>query len=137
MGVALEILTPNGRAWQGDVESVVLPGDQGDFGVLDGHERFLSALRVGEVAIHSGGATTWAAISTGFAEVNADRIHVLVDTCEVADQIDTARAERALTRAEQQLVALESGAEDRRREDFLAALARARTRLAVSRRSGS
>ena len=132
MPLDLTIVTPSGRAYRGDVDSVVLPGSEGDFGVLPGHERFLSALRTGEVQIRTGSQTLYAASSTGFADVSGDAVTVLVDSCELASEIDVARAELARQRAEQGLAALERDAEAAREAEFEAALARARNRIAVS-----
>ena len=132
MALELTIVTPSGPAYRGDVESVVLPGSEGDFGVLPGHERFLSALRTGEVQIRTGSQTLYAASSTGFADVSGDAVTVLVDSCELASEIDVARAELARQRAEQGLAALERDAEAAREAEFEAALARARNRIAVS-----
>jgi F-type H+-transporting ATPase subunit epsilon len=134
MALELTIVTPSGPAYRGDVESVVLPGSEGDFGVLSGHERFLTALRTGEVQIRASGQTIYAASGGGFADVSAEQVNVLVDSCELASEIDTARAELARQRAEQGLAALDRDAEAARVAEYEAALERARTRLAVSQR---
>ena len=80
MAIELTIVTPAGEVFSGSVERVVLPGADGDFGVLDGHERFLSALREGPFEVHSDSTET-GTLSEGFAEVNGDRVTVLVDEC--------------------------------------------------------
>ena len=54
MSVELVIVTPSGEAYRGEVERVVLPGSEGDFGVLEGHERFLCSLRTGEIQLTNG-----------------------------------------------------------------------------------
>jgi len=134
MGFHLTIVTPQGASFDSEVDAVVLPGSEGDFGVLPDHERFLCPLRIGEVQIQAGGTTTWAAVSSGFADVSGAQVAVLVDACELASNIDVARAEAALQRAEQ---ALAEGADstEARVEQFEAALDRARTRVAVGQRS--
>jgi F-type H+-transporting ATPase subunit epsilon len=134
MPLDLTIVTPSGPAYHGDVDSVVLPGSEGDFGVLPGHERFLTALRTGEVQIRTGNQTVYAASSPGFADVSAEQVTVLVDSCELASDIDVARAEHARQRAEQGLAALESDDQAAREAEFEAALVRARNRIAVSQR---
>jgi hypothetical protein len=73
MALDLTIVTPAGSAYQGDVDSVVLPGSEGDFGVRPGHERLLSALRCGEVQIEKGGQTTHAAIRAASRRSRASR----------------------------------------------------------------
>ena len=80
MAIELIIVTPAGEIFSGQVERVVLPGESGDFGVLDGHERFLSALRSGPFEIEDNG-TRAGEVSDGFAEVNTNRVTVLVDSC--------------------------------------------------------
>jgi F-type H+-transporting ATPase subunit epsilon len=110
MPLDLSIVTPEGEDFAGTVDGVVFPGVAGDFGVLPGHERFLSPLRCGEVEITSGGRKQWAAISGGFVEVKDDHVTALVETCELASDIDVARAERARERAEQKLKSIRDAA---------------------------
>ena len=108
MSVQLTIVTPQGEAFAERVDTVVLPGSEGDFGVLDGHERFLSPLRIGALAVQTGGTTRWAAVSKGFADVSGEDVVVLVDQCQLADQIDSAEAEQQRARAEAALGELSS-----------------------------
>lgn len=131
----LDIVTPNGEAFAGAADGIVLPGSEGQFGVLPNHERFLTPLGVGEVEIRTGSDVLYAAIGEGFAEVQGDRVAVLVDTCELAAEIDVARAERARARAEEGLAALPPDAERERYEHFEEALERAKNRLEVGQRS--
>ena len=135
MALELVIVTPEGEAFTGAVQSVVLPGNEGAFGVLPGHERFLSPLAIGEMEIRDEvGATTWAAISDGFVEVSGDKVVVMVDSCELASNIDVARAERARENAQRQLEAMRrQHAEemDFRLQEL--ALQRALTRLEVAK----
>ena len=135
MPFQLTIVTPQGEAYHGEVERVVLPGSEGDFGVLPDHERFLTPLRVGEVEITSGGETLHAAIADGFAEVQGEQVAVLVESCELEAEIDVARAERARDRAEQQLAQLDTDGARDRLELLRAAIERAQNRLAVSKHS--
>jgi F-type H+-transporting ATPase subunit epsilon len=132
MPFELTIVTPQGQAYHGPAESVVLPGSEGDFGVLPGHERFLTPLRIGAVEIRAGGAPLWAAIADGFADVNGDAVALLVESCELASEIDTARAEHARCRAEEGLRDLDHSEQALRHAQFEAALERARVRLEVS-----
>ena len=99
MSIELTIVTPQGIVYQGPVESVVLPGTEGEFGVLENHERFLAPLRIGEVEIQTREGSTFAAIADGFADVDGEEVTVLVESCEVAGDIDVARAELARERA--------------------------------------
>ena len=129
------IVTPQGEAWRGSAEGVVLPGTEGDFGVLPSHERFLTPLRIGEVEIRAGGDTLYGAIADGFAEVRGEEVAVLVESCELAGEIDAARAELARDRARQGLEQLDRDADAERYAQFEAALERAQNRLAVVGRS--
>jgi len=129
----LTIVTPQGPAYEGSVESVVLPGSEGDFGVLPSHERLLAPLRIGEVEVRIAGELLYAAIADGFAEVNGEEVVVMVESCEYARDLDVARAELARERAEQGLEALDDADEKRIRE-YEAALERARNRIAVAQK---
>jgi F-type H+-transporting ATPase subunit epsilon len=135
MAVELHVVTPEGEAFDGPVDYVVLPGAEGYFGVLQGHEPFLAALRTGGLEISTGGEKRFAAVSSGFAEIHGDAVTVMVGTCEWADEIDADRAERARERLERALRELrrtpEGEAEYQQLED---AYSRALTRLATSRR---
>jgi len=115
MPIQLTIVTPEGVRFEGPVERVVVPGAEGNFGVLPGHERFLSPIQIGELELEVTGANgRWAAVSDGFAEVEADKVVLMVDTCEFADDIDTARAERARARAQHEIELLRARAQDER-----------------------
>ncbi len=134
MSFELIIVTPQGEAYRGNIERVVLPGQEGEFGVLAKHEKFLSTLRVGEVEITLPDEMLYAAIADGFAEVSGERVTVLVDSCELEHEIDAARADAALTRAQQALQQVAGEDDPRRYRDYEAALERAHTRISVSRK---
>ena len=134
MPLALHVVTPQGSVFEGNVDSVVLPGSEGDFGVLPEHARFLSPLRVGVLEV---GARQKAAVSGGFADVSAERVTVLADTCELAEQIDVERARRSKERAERRLREGGLGIDtqfDLARAEL--ALRRALTRLSVAGQAG-
>jgi len=131
----LSIVTPQGSIFDGSVENVVLPGSEGDFGVLASHERLLAPLRIGNVEIHEADGITYAAIADGFAQVDGDKVVVLVESCEVDGDLDVARAQLAHDRAEQGLNELGADANEKRRREFEAALERARNRLVVAKRA--
>jgi F-type H+-transporting ATPase subunit epsilon len=136
MPFELQIVTPEGEVFHDQVESVVIPGSEGDFGVLADHERFVCPVRVGELEIRSRSGAIWASVATGFADVSGTEVSVMVESCELAPQIDAARAERAKARAERRLKEAGVGVEeelDAERDEL--ALERAKTRIAVSRRS--
>jgi F-type H+-transporting ATPase subunit epsilon len=132
----LVIVTPRQEAYRGEVESVVLPGSEGDFGVLRNHERFLSPLRIGAAEIREASRTVHAALADGFAQVTGESVCVLVESCELADQIDVAQARHAAERAEQGLGRLGLDENAERYAQYEAQLERARNRLAVAERAG-
>ena len=83
MSLELTIVTPQGEAFRGEIEAVVLPGSEGDFGVLPRHERLLTALREGEVEIRTAAGTRKATISEGFADVSGTQVVVMVASCKL------------------------------------------------------
>lgn len=137
MPLELHIVTPEGETFHGAVQSVVLPGTEGDFGVLPGHERFLAPLRIGEVEVKApNGDVFYGAIAGGFVEISDDQVVVMVDACERAAAIDVARAKRAQAEAEEALERLKLERADanafRAQE---AALQRALIRIQVAAKS--
>lgn len=113
MAIELIVVTPEGEAFSEAVQQVVLPGEAGRFGVLESHERFLTPLVRGPMQIiKEGGATEWAAISSGFAEVDGKKVVVLVDACVLKSRIDRAGAESRRAEAARQLAALPEIAEN-------------------------
>jgi len=136
MALQLTIVTPSGEAFADSVDTVVLPGSEGDFGVLEGHERFLSPLRIGPLAIETGGTTRWAATARGFADVSGNEVVVLADQCELADQIDPAAIEAGRAEAEAGLRELSAAPEnDARRAELEGVVERAAVWLDVAGRS--
>jgi F-type H+-transporting ATPase subunit epsilon len=116
MPLDLTIVTPSGRAYRGDVDSVVLPGSEGDFGVLPGHERFLSAPRTGEVQIDTGGQKLYAA-APRVADVPASRSRCS-STRASSRATSTPRAQLAVQRCEQGLAACDRDSEAARIAEF-------------------
>ena len=112
MAIQLAIVTPSGQAFEGEAERVVLPGAEGEFAVLEQHERFLAPLRPGALAIHAAGGVEWKAVSSGFADVGPDQVVVLVDSCDSASEIDRAEAESERSAAEAALAELGDAEED-------------------------
>ena len=111
MPIQLTVVTPDGQSYSGSVESVVLPGSEGDFGVLESHERFLAPLRIGPVEIVGAEGRSWAAVSDGFAEVTGEHVVVLVDSCQLAEEVDAVEAQAARDRIRSALAEL-SGSEE-------------------------
>lgn len=135
MALELVVVTPEGEALSGEVEQVVLPGEAGDFGVLESHERFLTPLQLGPMQIIRSDGSEWAAITGGFAEVDGSRVVVLVDSCAVASEIDHASTEDrrvAAANAIAELADTDENAGERARLNAL--IARAELELDVASR---
>lgn len=101
--LTLEIVTPDRRVVREEVDEVVCPGMEGEFGVLPGHTPFLTALKIGELNYRIGDVRKYIAITWGYAEVDGDRVEILADMAETAEEIDLRRAEEAKARAEAKL----------------------------------
>jgi F-type H+-transporting ATPase subunit epsilon len=101
--LTLEIVTPDRALLREEVDEVVVPGSEGEFGVLPGHTPLLSTLQIGELWYRQGQEKHFLAIAFGFVEVLPDRVTVLAQVGERAQEIDVQRAERAKQRAEQRL----------------------------------
>ncbi|MGH9254026.1 MAG: F0F1 ATP synthase subunit epsilon [Vicinamibacterales bacterium] len=101
--LTLEIVTPDRALVRGEVDEVQLPGSEGYLGVLPGHAELLATLKVGELWYRIGQEKHYLAIAGGFLEVLPDRVTVLAQIAERAQDIDLARAEAARQRAEERL----------------------------------
>jgi F-type H+-transporting ATPase subunit epsilon len=135
LALELVVVTPEGEALSEVVDQVVLPGEAGEFGVLESHERFLTPLVPGPMRIHSSDASRWAAISSGFAEVDGSRVVVLVDACTLAGEIDPEIVQARRADAQNALAALQDGEQSEAERARLAALiVRAEVELDVASR---
>ncbi len=103
MPLQLEIVSPERRAFTDEVDMVVVPGVEGQLGILPNHTRLISALGTGELKIKKGGTEQLMLISGGFVEVRPDKVIVMADLAEHSDEIDEARAVEARRRAEAEL----------------------------------
>jgi F-type H+-transporting ATPase subunit epsilon len=103
--IELIIVTPEKQLLRESVVEVVLPGAEGELGILPGHAPLMTELGIGELTYRgaSGNASGVLAVIRGFAEVLGDRVTVLAETAERAAEIDLARAEAAKARAEKRL----------------------------------
>jgi F-type H+-transporting ATPase subunit epsilon len=99
----LEIVTPEKMVFSGNVEDVTIPGTEGEFGVLRGHEAFLTSVDIGQLVFTKNNKKTHYAVNTGYAEVTANKVTVLIETAERSDYIDKNRARRAKENAEARL----------------------------------
>jgi F-type H+-transporting ATPase subunit epsilon len=101
----LNIVTPD-HSLSYEVDEVAMPGQEGDFGVLPGHTPFFAGLRTGTMWYRQGNEKHFLAVSVGFAEVLPDRVTVLAQVAETAEDLDEARAEAGMARAEEMLGAM-------------------------------
>ena len=131
--IELQIVTPDRMLVQEQVDEVEIPGVDGYFGVLPGHTPLLAALSVGELWFRKGQDKTYLAIAYGFAEVLPDRVTILAQLAERAEDIDVERAESARSRAAQRLDQKSDVDYERAR----LALTKSMTRLQVSSRIAS
>jgi len=129
--IQLEVVTPERAVLDLPVDEVVLPGQEGYLGVCPGHTPLLVALGVGELSYRVGGATRYLASTSGFAEVLPDRVSVLIQTAETAEEIDRSRAEASRDRAEKLLAQMRDASDEEFRKAE-ARLARAVCRISVS-----
>ncbi len=95
MAILLDLVTPERRVISVTVDEVRAPGEQGGFGIRRGHTPFMSALDPGRLTYVEGGREHHYAVGGGFLEVAGDRVVVLADTAEPAEEIDVERARRA------------------------------------------
>ncbi len=106
MPIRLEIVTPERLAFEDDVDSVTVPGVEGELGILPHHAPLVSMLGFGELRIRKGGSEELFAIVGGFVQVRPDKVVVMAETADLAAEIDVEKAQEARREAER---ALEGG----------------------------
>lgn len=130
----VRIITPDHVVFSRKAESVSLPGMLGDMEILPNHVSLFSTIRPGQVTVRSGEAQAIFAVSTGFLEVHADIVKILVDSAEGNTEIDTEAEKRLIEEAEDKLRNLDS--EDvETRFAFETLLATAKARIEVYERT--
>jgi F-type H+-transporting ATPase subunit epsilon len=133
--IELQVVTPERHILSEDVDSVEMPGKDGYLGILPGHAPLITELGVGILTYHQGGETRLLTVMYGYAEVLPDRVIVLAEIAERAEEIDVGRARAALERAKADLPKAGSTEADWDRSN--AAIQRAEVRLQAASRSGS
>ena len=128
--IKLEVVTAERVVYTEDVDTVIAPGIEGQLGILPHHAPLMTILQSGELIVRRGSDEDIMAISGGFLEVRPDRVIVLADQAERAEEIDAARAEAAKQRAEERL--RERGTEGFDETRAEAALRRAVARVTVA-----
>jgi len=117
-----------------DVDMVIAPASEGDVGILPRHAPLLATLRPGTLRIKKDGAESEMAVSGGFLQVNQDRVLILADAAERAEEIDAQRAEEARKRAEGALAEASKGGSPAQVQAARSALRLSMVRLTVARR---
>ena len=101
--LTIELVTPDHSVVHEEVDEVQIPGAQGYLGVLPGHTPLLTILQVGELWFRQGEEKVFVSVAFGFAEILPDRVIILAQLAERAEEIDVARAEAAQARARERL----------------------------------
>ena len=127
----LEIVTPEAKIYSEDVDSVTLPGVEGELGIFPMHIPLMTQLSAGEVCARKNGQDHFLAVGEGFVEVSGERVAILTDMAIKADDIDEAKAEEARKRAEARL---QEKLTDEENATVQAALLHSLTQLNVKRR---
>jgi len=127
----LEIITAERQVLADDIDILVAPGIEGELGILPHHAPLMTMLQPGELLIKKDGEETYMVVTGGFLEVRPDKVIVLADACERAEEIDVARAEEAKRRAEERL---KTRPPDMEAASIEAALRRSLSRLRVAER---
>jgi len=124
------VVTPESVIYSDEVDAVIAPGVEGQLGILPHHAPLITVLQAGELRVRKGEEETCIAIYGGFLEVRPDRVIILADAAERAEEIDIARAEEAKRRAEQALADRKGSQADTARAE--AALRRSLVQLKVA-----
>jgi len=129
--IKLEIVTPERRVFDEMVDSVTVPTETGEVGILPNHAPLISALKSGILSYSNRGTSDKMVVSGGFVEVNTDKVSVLTDVAEKADEIDVEAAKAERDAAQKVLGSAFSGTEDEF-EAEKARLERAEARLMLA-----
>jgi F-type H+-transporting ATPase subunit epsilon len=127
--IKVSVVTPDGPVYEADVEMVSTKAKSGELGILPGHIPLVAPLEISAVRLKKGGETKYIAVSGGFLEVRPDKVTILAQAAEKAEDIDVARAKAAKERAERRLQSKQDDIDFKRAE---LALKRAINRLNVA-----
>ncbi len=133
--IELEVVTPERQIVHEQVQEVQLPGKRGYLGILPGHAPVITELGLGVLGYRKGGLTHYMSVVHGYAEILPDRVIVLAELAERAEEIDVERATRARERAEKRLREKADPDTDWDRASF--ALQRALVRLQAASKAGA
>jgi F-type H+-transporting ATPase subunit epsilon len=134
MPLKLEIVTPEASIFSDEVDTVVLPGFEGEMGVLPQHAPLVTSLLPGELRITKSGKTTDMAVGEGLVEVTANATRILTDMAIGVDEIDEKAVEEALERAKKSLEMLKPGEQQEEVAAVMAMIQRSTAQLHVKRK---
>jgi F-type H+-transporting ATPase subunit epsilon len=126
-----QVHTPEGTVVDSEVESLILPGEDGQFGVLYNHIPYMALLDVGTITIREKSGSRKLACGGGFAEIEDNTVTVLAETAEFPDSIDRSEVEETIEDLNQRLTDDDADFDDVEREELLKDLERNKARLAV------
>jgi len=130
--ILLEVVTPEHLLLSQQVEEVIAPGVEGEFGVLPGHTHFLTTLKIGELRYRIGEQTQYMSVLWGFAEVTPQKVTILAEVAEKAEDIDVDRAQAGVEAAQHRL---ETGGLPSEVEAARVSLEKARLRKRIAERA--
>ena len=132
MAIQVDIVSPDKSLFSGEANMVKLPGENGEIGIMGSHAPLLSTLGVGEVVVQqTDGEPVYIALAGGVVEVRPNKVTILADEADSAEDIDVQSVEQALARARQ---SLEENPPSEERAQLLAAIQRSNLRLRVAER---
>ena len=131
---SVSLVTPDGAAYEGDAEMLIVPGAAGEIGVLARHAPLVAMLKAGSTRVHTGSEVLEFATGPGFFKVETDRALALVDDAVRADDVDSERANRQLEEARAELEKVERGESDADRWQLEQRIRHAENQLSVSGR---
>jgi F-type H+-transporting ATPase subunit epsilon len=134
MPLKLEIVTPEGRVFSDEVDTVVLPGFEGEMGVLPMHAPLVTTLQPGELRYTKAGKNTELAVGEGLVEITGQSARVLTDLAVGVEDIDEKAVEEALERAKHALTNLKPGEQQEEVAAVMASIQRATAQLHIKRR---
>ena len=134
MALVLDIVTPEKKFFSGEVENVYLPGTEGELGILPGHVPLVTGLAAGELRYSTGGTVEELAIGAGFVEVTQEKVTVLTDLAVTDAEIDEARVEEAMRRAEEELSKIDHSENTEEVAALQAAIAKSMAQLKLKRK---
>ena len=133
--IELQVVTPERHVLSENVQSLEMPGKDGYLGILPGHAPLITLLGIGTLTYHKGGHTGYLSVINGFAEVLPDRVIVLAEISERAEEIDVARSRAALRQA--QAEAAKPGTPEAESREAEAKIERANARLQTASKGGT